>query len=431
MKAYLGASIVIAFMLASGCAFKHVRFDNNTTYEDKAQKIRISERDVRVSAQFSMHDAVVNDVQKSFGLTYKGAATLTRTHDALEDAEAARDDVLAERARLAEVLVDIQGIEGTLQAVVGKVRTIMETSNTAKGSEDAWTAFQTNFMKNLEGIQSNSRDGGFPEVADAVGKIGAEVTTSPEWKTLGENFGTGEDIESTPAFNKLYTKIQTAFTTYLPPALPETRKKLEALQKEEQVLTAKAGELHKTLVRLLPKPEDRAELTSVIREARKNAPEPAAAGGVSGPAGLAVNLAKEVLDGKKSELTEAKEALGKIQELAMPALAKSAAVNAQKRAIQDLQGEYNEAVNDFLSVVSDVSAVTDYDGPGERGTIWAISLFGARDTIQRYPNGMVKSVGPNQYRKSLGTTITEEMFRTLRVLGIPASYVAGVVALAD
>lgn len=431
MKAYLGASIVVAFMLASGCAFKHVRFDNNTTYEDKAQKIRISERDVRVSAQFSMHDAVVNDVQKSFGLTFKGAATLTRTHDALEDTEAARADVLAERAQLEEVLVKIQTIEGILQEAAGKFRIIMETSNTAKGSEEAWTVFQTNFMKNLEGIQSSYRDRGLPEVADAVGKTGAEVTTSPEWKNLGENFGTGEDIENTPAANKLFSRCQEALKTHLPKALPETRKKLEALQKEEQALTNRVGELHKTLVRLLPKPEDRAELTSVIHEARKNAPGTAAVGGVSGPAGLAVNLAKEMLDGKKSELTEAKEALNKIQELPMPALAKSAAVNAQKRAIQDIQGEYNEAVNDFLSVVSDVSAVTNYDGPGEVGTIWAISLFGASDTIQRYPNGMVKSVGPNQYRKSLGTTITEEMFRTLRVLGIPASYVAGVVALAD
>ena len=161
MKAYLGASIVIAFMLASGCAFKHVRFDNNTTYEDKAQKIRISERDVRVSAQFSMHDAVVNDVQKSFGLTLKGAATLTRTHDALEDAEAARADVLAERAQLEEVLVKIQTIEGILQEAAGTFRIIMETSNTAKGSEEAWTVFQTNFMKNLEGIQSSYRDRAF------------------------------------------------------------------------------------------------------------------------------------------------------------------------------------------------------------------------------------------------------------------------------
>lgn len=429
MKQRMVVCLCLACLLSAGCAFKHVRFDNNTTYEDKAHKIRMSGRDVRVSAQFTTHDAAVNHVQSRWVVSQDMASTYVGVSDDLDAAKGALARLESEESALRARIGEFFGANGLWFNL--SIALDNRTAAVDPKKPGARLDFSTAHKRAFQEAEKSAADLGLPEAAETLKVAYDKITTCDAWKNFQDGLEKDDLALVEECRRALDKETDEVLNTSAAAVRKEAETRLTALKTEIEARDKEVRKLETTLTKLLPPGETPESLRALIHEARKNAVGPTVAGGVSGPAGLAVNLAKEMLDGKKTELTEAKEALNKIQELPMPALAKAAAVNAQKRAIQDIQGEYNEAVNDFLSVVSDVSAVTDYAGPGEVGTIWTMSLFGANDTIQRYPNGMVKSVGPNQYRKNLGTTITEEMFRTLRVLGIPASYVAGVVALAD
>jgi len=401
-----------ACVVFSGCAIQRVAFDNNTTYEDKANHIRMSERNVAVAATFTTSDVLSSQVQERFHLDQDGAASAIKSAEKMNELELEHKRAEDEIAAVQKDREELTSIETAILDYQSDLVSIPKAP--PAGVVPAGSLESVNLDENLQ-----KRFEDTPQLKPVLDQI----VELPAWKALKEmTEASDEDRENlrSAIANLLSSESFSQITSRNRQRIAELQSRLKTKEKEITYLSKALDEIG------VAGEDNQLDLKQLVKLAAKLKTAGTGVAAAADPAqALAIDAIRERMEDKKKDLVEAKDQLKQIQQLSMPSITRLAAESSQKKYIQDLQGQYDEAYQEYVGTVSQVSAMTNYDGPGERSHYWSINFLGEKDAIQRYPNGLVKSIGTPPNKKGLGDTFTKELFRSVRVLALPAAWVFG------